>query len=112
VHKLFFCKIVLGAMIYNDTLKKGVKKNVPEPNPQKVELRRTCTLDKLFHKANELYFHNEALVSSMNLGDSSGLIVNVDKSNWILETYYKDNDYKPSRHRLYVILDEAKVYND
>jgi hypothetical protein len=32
-------------------------------------------------------------VSSINLGDSSGLIVNVDKSNSILETYYKDNDY-------------------
>ena len=35
------------------------------------------------------------------------------QSNWTLDKYYKENNFKPSKHKLYVILDksEDEVFN-
>ena len=95
-------------MIYDGN--KGVKRNIRQPNPQKVELPRKSNLMDVFEKAKELYFHEDTSLNNMNIGDANGLVINIEQSSWILENYYKDNDYKPSRHRLYVILNDEKVF--
>ena len=58
---------------------------------------------------NELYFVNGANPSRMELADSSGLSIHVNKSEWKLYSYYKDNNYQPSRHKLYVMYDNEGV---
>ena len=41
-------------MLYDNVLKRGVRKKYP--NPQKVELPRDASLQSVFDKAKELYF--------------------------------------------------------
>ena len=45
----------------------------------------------------------------MYLADSGGVVVQIDQSKWILEDYYKEHDYKPSRHKLYVVYNSEVV---
>ena len=35
----------------------------------------------------------------MYLADSGGVVVQIGQSKWILEDYYKEHDYKPSRRK-------------
>ena len=50
-------QIILGGMVYDDDLERGVrKKYLNEPYPQKVELARNATLADVFQKAKQLYF--------------------------------------------------------
>ena len=93
-------------MLYDMEAGKGFRRrSIPGPNPQKVEFSRKSSLDDIFIRAKELYFGDKANLKKMNLADSSGMIANVDPCDWYLEEYYKDNDYKPSRHKLYVVYD-------
>ena len=59
--------------------------------------------------ANELYFGNGANPSRKELADSSGFSIHVNKSEWKLDSYYKDNRYQPSHHKLYVMYDNEGV---
>ena len=56
-------------------------------------------------RAKELYFGETANLTEMTLADSSGVSVEVDRAKWTLEEYYKDNDLKPSRHKMYIVYD-------
>lgn len=97
-------------MLYDMEAGKGFRRrSIPGPNPQKVEFSRKSSLDDIFIRAKELYFGDKANLKKMNLADSSGMIANVDPCDWYLEEYYKDNDYKPSRHKLYVVYDSNDV---
>ena len=100
-------------MIYDHKRCRGVKYGTRQPNPQKVELPRRSTLIDVFNKAKELFFESKALISDMCLGDSNGLVRNFDQTStsWTLESYYRENSFKASRHRLYVILDDEQVLN-
>ena len=100
-------------MHYNAQLCKGVKSHhIPPPNPQKVELPKNSSFDDLLSHAKALYFGEDADSSQMNLADSAGKTINVEKSQWHLANYYSDNGYQPSRHKLYVVYDvEAVSYN-
>ena len=59
--------------------------------------------------ANELYFGNGADPSRMELADSPGLSIHVNKSEWKLDSYYKNNNYQPSCHKLYLMYDNEGV---
>lgn len=98
-------------MLYDHSSGKGRRcRSLPSPNPQKVDLPRKSTLIDLLSRARELYFGESANLAKMNIADSAGMIIRVDnKLSWILEEYYKGNDYKPSRHKLYVTYDKEEV---
>lgn len=93
-------------MIYDGELNRGVRKYLPEPNPQKVELDRDASLTAVFEKAKTLYFNEvEADTESMCLADSGGVLIPVtDKSNWCLSSFYQKNRLQPSRYKLYVVV--------
>ena len=41
------------------------------------------------------------------LGDSQGMVIQVENAEvWNLGAFYKKNHLKPSRHKLYIIMDE------
>ena len=95
-------------MIYDELLRKGVRKKIlKEPNPTKVELSKTCTLQQLYTKAEELFFSDIEGIEDLKLGDSSGSpIILSDEHSWSLGDYFLGHHLQPSRHKLYVI---AKV---
>ena len=95
-------------MIYDELLRKGVRKKIlKEPNPMKVELSKTCTLQQLYTKAEELFFSDIEGIEDLKLGDSSGSpIILSDEDSWSLGDYFLGHHLQPSRHKLYVI---AKV---
>ena len=91
--------------MYDEAEGKGMKSNLPKPNPCKVDLPRRATIYDLFNKAAEVYFDSASDIENMDLADSSGMIIRVDdKDKWMLEKYFTDNNYHPSRHRLFVVL--------
>ena len=93
-------------MYYNRSSSKGKRcSSIPCPNPRKVEFLRKSSLDDVFLRAKELYFGETANLTEMTLADSSGMLVEVDRAKWTLEEYYKDNDLKPSRHKMYIVYD-------
>ena len=84
-------------MLYDNKLGKGIKRQtIPGPNPRKVELSRKSTI-------NDIYSHAKLHVSGH---DSGGVVVKIHQSKWILENYYKEHDYKPSRHKLCVVYNK------
>ena len=93
-------------MIFDRSSGKGVrKKSIPEPNPRKVEMSRMSSLVDIFQKAKELYFYPKCDIDEFKLGDGSGMLVEVaEKESWSLQKYYDENSYKPSRHKVYVVL--------
>jgi hypothetical protein len=99
--------IILGGMVFDGRLGKGVKQKLREPNPQKVELPRKSNLTDVFNKAKELFSDKESSITNMYLGDSCGLIVNVEKSKWVLDSYYKRCIIK----MLFELID-GKFYSD
>ena len=97
-------------MYYCQKLGRGIRKDsIPKPNPRKVELPKSSTFNDIVDLANELYFGNGADPSRMELADSSGLSIHVNKSEWKLDSYYKNNNYQPSRHKLYLMYDNEGV---
>lgn len=89
-------------MLFDGT--KGVRKKcLPDPNPQKVSLSRSATLDIVFSKARELYFEEfNVSQEAMSLCDSSGIIIPAD-NEWSLGQFYNVNGLQPSRYKLYVV---------
>lgn len=45
----------------------------------------------------------------MELADSSGLSIHVNKSEWKFDSYYKNNNHQASRHKLYLMYDNEGV---
>lgn len=85
-------------MLYDNKSGKGIKRQtIPGPNPRKVELSRKSTINDVYNHAKLLYFDEKANSEDMYLADSGGVVVQIDQSKWILEDYYKEHDYKPSR---------------
>lgn len=92
--------------LYCQKLQRGIRKDsIPKPNPPKVELSKSSTFNDIVNLANELYFGNGTDPSIMEVADSSGLSILVNKSEWKLDSYYKNNNYQPSCHKLYPIYD-------
>lgn len=74
---------------------------------KKVELPKRSTYKHVPSK--ELYFGEKANLDNMNICDSPGLAIKLDDtSTWNPKDFYKDNDFKPSRHKLYLVYDEDK----
>lgn len=97
-------------MYLNHSTGKGIKRRcISVANPSKVELLRRASIYDLFHKAKDLYFDENSNIANMHLADSNGLIIHIDKDKWNLQDYYDENQYKYSRHKLYVVLDDEKV---
>ncbi len=95
-------------MIYDPTLKKGVKKQfLPHPNPNKVELPKMANLQIVYKKAIELYFKDIDGTENFKLclADSSGIPLHIEKEeSWILCHFFQQNGLKQSRFKLYVML--------
>ena len=49
-------------------------------------------------------------IDELQLADSDGVLIETDKDTFLLEDYYKRNDYKPSKHKMYIVYKE-KVYS-
>ena len=97
-------------MIYDPDIKKGVKKRVlPEPNPTKVELPKSSSIQAVFDKATELYFKDlgDAVKDTkLSLADSNGIPIHIENyQSWILNEFFQHNGLQPSRYKLYVMLD-------
>ena len=79
--------IILGAMIFDHTAGKGIfLKWIPQPNPRKVEMARTSSLQDVLKKAKDIYFYDHCDYSSLCLADTNGIMIEVETSGWILET--------------------------
>ena len=87
------------------------KKNLPEPNPIKIEISKECTLKELYAKAYEMFFNNiNTTIDDLMLGDSSGTPITIcDNEEWTVRKYYQSNNFQPSRHKLYIIA-KVKVH--
>ena len=92
-------------MLYNKKLKCGLrKKSLPEPNPTKVELPQSTTFFELQAKAKSLFFQDYNGI--MLLGDSQGTVIHIsDPQQWTLGSFYQRNQFQPSKHKLYIIMD-------
>lgn len=100
-------------MMYDDTTGKGKKYEsiLPKPNPCKVEVPRQACLQDIYAKAKELYFKESSDCSRMCLADSSGMIIKIDnQQSWTLEKYFHNNDFHPSRHKIFVVLNEVIIH--
>ena len=94
--------IILGGMIYDSQCSRGVKKKCYlNPILQKLS---NSSLQDIYEKAKQLYFTPETNLADLKLGDSSGMVIVEQK--WVLEKYYEEFHYQPSRHKLYVIYYE------
>ena len=97
-------------MFFDHSTGKGIKRRcIASANPSKVEFFRRASIYDVFTKAKELYFDESSSIENMHLADSNGLIIHVAKEKWNLQDYYDENQYKYSRHKLYVVLDDEKV---
>ena len=96
-------------MLYDRELRRGVRKKcLPEPNPTKVELDRSSTLNSIFQFAKNLYFKD--MEGEMMLGDSYGTAIHVSEpTKWSLGNFFETNGLQPSRYKLYVIMASEKV---
>ena len=96
-------------MLYDRELRRGVRKKcLPEPNPTKVELDRSSTLNSIFQFAKNLYFKD--MEGEMMLGDSYGTAIHVSEpTKWSLGKFFETNGLQPSRYKLYVIMASEKV---
>ena len=67
----FLFQVNLGGMIFDELSNKGVRKMIlPEPNPSKVELNKSCSLHQLYAKATEIFFHDINIQQEkLQLGD-------------------------------------------
>ena len=107
LHNKLFLQIILGGMVYDHTLCKGVrKKYLPEPNPTKVELKRETKYHDLLGLARRIYFSEfQESTDSLSLADSSGMPISVaDETMWTLGSFYSANSLQPSRYKLYVVI--------
>ena len=93
-------------MLYDKQTHRGCrKKSLPEPNPTRVELPASTNFLALQATAKECFFKN--FEGKMMLGDSQGMAIEVENAElWNLGAFYDKNHLKPSRHKLYVIMDE------
>ena len=48
---------------------------------------KNCTFREIVRKAKMLCFGEDTDESKMNLADSSGILIQVDKANWNLDQY-------------------------
>ena len=100
-------------MIFDKKKNKGIRRKcLPEPNPTKVELKNDSTLNDIFKKSIELYYkeYPDITLSDVMLTNSSGIAVEIENPNeWRLLDYYTKNQYVPSRHKLYTMIDLDKV---
>ena len=102
----FLFQVNLGGMIFDELSNKGVRKKIlPEPNPSKVELNKSCSLHQLNAKATEIFIHDINIQQEkLQLGDSSGTFIRLsDEDDWTVGEYYAKNSFQASRHKLYVI---------
>ena len=110
--KYYTFQILLGGMVYDNDSSKGIcKKNLPEPNPIKIEISKECTLKELYAKAYEMFFNNiNTTIDDLMLGDSSDTPITIcDNEEWTVRKYYQSNNFQPSRHKLYIIA-KVKVH--
>ncbi len=94
------------------SLRKVLKKYLPDPNPTKVELAKNSSLKTIFKKATELYFSDVDDTSSYKLciADSNGIPLHIDRSeSWILSDFFQHNGLHPSRYKIYVMLEFESV---
>lgn len=100
-------------MVLDTKQNKGIRrKYLPEPNPTKVELEKDSSLVTVFEKSIELYYKEmpNVSVSDVMLADSAGNIIDIkDQDSWKLGDYYSVNQYTPSRHKLYTVVNLPKV---
>ena len=107
-----FAQVILGGMVYDNTLRKGVrKKYLPEPNPTKVELKRDTKYHDILELAKTMYFPEfEESTDFLSLADSSGMPITVaDEITWTLGSFYSANCLQPSRYKLYVVIKVSEV---
>ncbi len=65
-------------MVYDKESGKGIKKKwLPDPNPRKVEMARSCSLVELFNKGKDIYFHPDTCIDELKLGDSRGMSIQI-----------------------------------
>lgn len=83
---------------------KGVRKREYQPNPRKVDMSKSSSLEDVLNRANEIYF-NLPDISCLSLADSNGIKIEISNViDWKLEQYYASNHYQPSRHKVYAGL--------
>ena len=83
-------------MIIDHTAGKGILKN--EFHNQ-IQEKLKWSLEDVLKKAKDIYFYDHCDY----LADTNGIMIEVETSGWILKTYYENNDFKPSRHKMYVM---------
>lgn len=104
-------------MVFDRNAGKGVKKRyIGTPNPRKVEIPRTSTIKELLEKGLEMYFDSDDLsLDDVQLADSDGIAIELaDPGKCTLANYFQRNDYKPSKHKMYIMLHEkvcTTMYN-
>ena len=103
-------------MIFDENKGKGIRrKSLPEPNPTKIEMPKNSTIFEVFERAIQLYYKGYPNISASDimLADSSGdPIVIDDIEGWELGIYYSANDFIPSRHKLYTMIELPSKVND
>ncbi len=95
-------------MIYDSVTGKGVKKRyIGNPNPRKLEMLRRSTMAQLLQKGIDIYFDKwDISLSDVQLADSDGILIELTDLNCTLDSYFTRNDYKPSKHKIYVMVYE------
>lgn len=96
----------IGGMEYDSHKKRGVKKKYI-PTPEEIELSFDASLEDVLQKGKEIFFEDlSPHLTSLVLADSNGHQIPIsadDEEDWTIGEFYNQNDYKPSRYKLYVM---------
>lgn len=93
-------------MVFDADVNRAIRKKfLRDPNPQKVSVERSATLETILDRARELYFKDmDVELDELSLCDSSGILIPVQDDNWTVGSFYQKNNLQPSRFKLYVAL--------
>lgn len=90
---------------------KGIRRKfLPEPNPTRVEFTKGSSILSVFEKSVNLFYKDFPRITANDvmLANSSGNRIEVDPS-CKLRDYYLQNQYVPSKHKLYTMVDLSMV---
>lgn len=95
----------LGGMIFSAEKGKGVGKKGMAP-PCEVELPLSASYEEVLEAGRQNFFEGDAEVElkHLMLADSTGTRIKItDQKSWTIGEFYSQNNFKPSRYKLYVM---------
>ena len=94
-------------MVYKEEEGRGVRSS--KFCPQKFDLLPTATLEAILSMGRHAFFSDEMPLKYLCLADSTGQKIDISSDTWTVGSYFEENGYQPSRHKLYTMYKDSTV---